>query len=280
MLKEAANVAGGRVSREGSGSRQNPYFLLQSVDRALAVLELFNERASELGLGEMSEALGLHKSVVHRLVATLEMRGFLERNTHTGRWRIGPKMFELGELFLTDYGIEGLTHDLERLAEQTGLSAHLAILDKGEVLYIRNVEKRSELGFVFHARVGQRAPVHTTALGKCLVAWMPPEEIRQILATRGLPRRTPATITDPERFLEHLALVREHGYAFDLEESAAGICCLGAPVRNVAGRVVAGVSVTAATSEADAGYLAQLVPVVLDTARRMSMRLGHRSGLR
>lgn len=259
---------------------QRPYFLLQSVDRALAVLELFSERTPELGLREMSEALGLHKSVVHRLVVTLEMRGFLERDAHSGKWRIGPKMFELGELFLSDYGIEGLTHELERLAERAGLSAHLAILDKGEVLYIRNVEKRSELGFVFHARVGQRAPAHTTALGKCLVAWLPEEEIRQIIASHGLPRRTAATITDPERFLEHLAQVREQGYAFDLEESAPGISCLGAPIRNVAGRVVAAVSVTAATAEVESGYLSQLVPAVLETAKRMSMRLGHRLGLR
>ncbi|HHY96166.1 MAG TPA: helix-turn-helix domain-containing protein, partial [Firmicutes bacterium] len=137
--------------RTSKDAVEKPYFLLQSVDRALAVLELFNERATELGLGEMSQALGLHKSVVHRLVATLETRGFLERDDRSGKWHIGPKMFELGELFLSDYGIEGLTHELERLAEATGLSAHLAILDKGEVLYIRNVEKRSELGFVFHA---------------------------------------------------------------------------------------------------------------------------------
>ncbi|MDI6823108.1 MAG: IclR family transcriptional regulator [Bacillota bacterium] len=261
-------------------SGQKPYFLLQSVDRALAVLELFSERTPELGLREMSEPLGLHKSVVHRLVTTLEVRGFLERDRTSGRWRIGPRMFELGELFLSDYGIEGLTHELERLAERAGLSAHLAILDKGEVLYIRNVEKRSELGFVFHARVGQRAPVHTTALGKCLVAWLPTEEVQQIIVSHGLPRRTAATITDPERFLEHLAQVREQGYAFDLEESAPGISCLGAPIRNVAGRVVAAVSVTAATAEAESGYLAQLVPAVLETAKRMSMRLGHRLGLR
>ncbi|HHY94596.1 MAG TPA: IclR family transcriptional regulator, partial [Firmicutes bacterium] len=134
--------------------------------------------------------------------------------------------------------------------------------------------------FVFHARVGQRAPVHATALGKCLVAWLPPEEIEEIISSRGLAPRTPVTLTDPEEFRRYLARVREQGYAFDAEESAAGICCLGAPVRDVGGRVVAAVSITASTSEMDTGGLVRLVPALLDTARRMSMRLGHRSGLR
>src|SRR3954451_12933538 len=204
-------------------------YRIQAIERAVAILNAFSPEDPELGVTELAERLGLHKSTVHRFMVNLDAAGLVERNPRTGRYRLGLRIFELGGLVMQQMNLwdEALPF-LEGLVHDTGETGHLAVLDGGEAIYIERVEARRALRVP--SAIGRGYPAHATNLGKVLLADQPRERVVQIVATHGLASYTRKTITDAAELDAELARIRIQGYAIDDEEYDEGLRCIGAGV--------------------------------------------------
>jgi IclR family transcriptional regulator, KDG regulon repressor len=245
----------------------------QVIDRVIDILETFARVGPELGVSEISRALGLKKATAHRLLSSLRRRGIVAQDPTTRRYRLGLKLWELGALATLQVDwVHRVKPHLERLTQMTGETAHLAILSDGQILYVEKVESSHSLRMP--SQVGRRNPVHCTGVGKAQIAWLPDEVMAGIIARRGLARYTANTLTNLPALRRELALIRERGYAVDGEEIEDGLVCIGAPIRDHTGIVVAGVSIAGPSSRLRTDAIAEHARSVVDAARSMSAVLG------
>jgi IclR family transcriptional regulator, KDG regulon repressor len=248
-------------------------YRIQAIERAVAILNAFSADEHELGVTELAERLGLHKSTVHRFMVNLDAAGMVERNPRTGRYRLGMRIFELGGLVKQRMNLwdEALPF-LESLVRDTGETGHLAVLDGGEAIYIERVEARRALRVP--SAIGRGYPAHATNLGKVLLADLEPERLAEIIEERGLPAYTPHTIVDPRTLERELVRIRERGYAVDNEEYDEGLRCIGAPVRDHSGRVVAALGIGGPVTRITPARVEELSTLVMAAATGLSRRLG------
>jgi DNA-binding IclR family transcriptional regulator len=253
--------------------RPTARYRIQAIARAVAILNAFGPEAPELGVTELAERLSLHKSTVHRFLVNLEAAGLVERNPRSGRYRLGLRIFELGGLVLQQMNLwdEALPF-LEGLVRDSGETGHLAVLDGGEAIYIEKVEARRALRIP--SAMGRGYPAHATNLGKVLLAHLAPERMRAIVTERGLAAFTPHTITDVERLELELERIRTLGYAVDNEEYDEGLRCIGAPIRDHTGRVVAALGIGGPVTRITPGRVGALAGLVMAAAEGLSRRLG------
>jgi DNA-binding IclR family transcriptional regulator len=245
----------------------------QVIDRVIDILETFARIGPELGVSEISRALGLKKATAHRLLSSLRRRGIIAQDPNTRRYRLGLKLWELGALATLQVDwVHRVKPHLERLTQMTGETAHLAILSDGQILYVEKVESSRSLRMP--SQVGRRNPVHCTGVGKAQIAWLPEEVLAGIIARRGLARYTANTLTSLPALRRELALIRERGYAVDSEEIEDGLVCIGAPIRDHTGLVVAGVSIAGPSSRLRPESIPEHARSVVDAARSMSAVLG------
>jgi IclR family acetate operon transcriptional repressor len=247
-------------------------YRIQAIERAVAILNAFSAEEPELRVSQLAERLELHKSTVHRFLVNLEAAGLVERNARTGRYRLGLRIFELGGLVMQrmDLWDEALPF-LEGLVRDTGETGHLAVLDGVEAIYIERVEARRALRVP--SAVGRGYPAHATNLGKVLLAYLAREEVGQVVS-RGLQGFTSNTITDADALDAELALIRERGYAVDNEEYDEGLRCIGAPVWDHTGRVIAAIGIGGPVTRITPERVEELADVVKAAARGLSRRLG------
>jgi len=243
-----------------------------AVDRALAILEMASQRRDGQTNSEISRKLGIPKCSASYILRTLERRGYLQRDAESGKYRLGLKVLSLGRGALAAFDIGAVALPVLRtLVERTQLTAHLAVLDHGEAVYIEKVDAP---GFIkMDTWVGRRMHVHSTSVGKVLVAHLPKEAVEEILRRHGLKKRTPKTITGPARFLAELERVREQGYAVDDEENSLDARCLAAPVFDREGNVAAAVGLSGTTTQTDHASLPRIAELVKEAARRISRQL-------
>jgi IclR family transcriptional regulator, KDG regulon repressor len=267
------------ATRPEPGARGvSPRYRIQAIERAVSILNAFSPEDPELGVTELAERLGLHKSTVHRFMVNLDAAGLVERNPRTGRYRLGLRIFELGGLVMQQMNLwdEALPF-LEGLVHDTGETGHLAVLDGGEAIYIERVEARRALRVP--SAIGRGYPAHATNLGKVLLADLSRERVEAIVAERGLAAYTPHTITDLPRLEAELERIRALGYAVDNEEYDEGLRCIGAPVRDHSGHVVAALGIGGPVTRITPNRVDPLAELVMTAARGLSRRLGaHRSG--
>ncbi|MDG2050696.1 MAG: IclR family transcriptional regulator [Myxococcota bacterium] len=260
-------------------SKPKSEYSIQTVSNALRMLESFYAD-SELGVSELSRRLNLHKNNVFRLLATLEQSGYIEQNGDTDRYRLGTRCLELGAAFSRDHALMKSSRPiLENLADSTNETAHIAVLRDHEVVHLDGVQADQML--ICSLRVGQRLPVHCTALGKVLIGCAGsagPERVLSLLdhASSGLISRTPATITDEQKLLDELGSVAAQGVARDLEECEVGMGCVAAPVFDGFGDLVAALSVSGPISRlSEAALHGEVGQWVLQAAEQLSQGLGY-----
>ena len=253
-------------------------YAIQTVVNAMRLLEAFRDE-EELGVTELSRRLSLHKNNVFRLLATLEQQGYIEQSAASDRYRLGVESLELGQAFLRGRTLLRRARPiLEALARKLEESVHLATLRDFEVVHLDGAQ--GEQLVMTTLRVGRRLPLHCTALGKVLLAGSP-ENVReahdrQAGETGGLVARTPSTIVDRDKFVEHVRTVAGAGFALDLEECDAGLCCAAAPVHDASGRMVAAVSASGpAFRLGEERLLRHVVPAVIGAAEALSRELGY-----
>lgn len=247
--------------------------LIQSVDRALQILDVFSIKEKELGVTEIAHRLDLHKSTAFGLLTTLEHWGCIEQNRQTGKYRLGLKLLELGDRVKEglDLRVLGLPF-LQELVECYRETVHLVVHDRGEVVYIEKVEGPTAIRM--YSQVGKRAPMHSTGVGKVILAYRPPEEVDALIAEKGLDAYTPNTITDEERLREELIKIRENGYCFDNEEIEVGLRCVAAPIMDSQQEVVAAISLSGPSTRMTDAQMEELISPVKETALKISRSLG------
>jgi IclR family transcriptional regulator, KDG regulon repressor len=244
---------------------------LQSVTNAARLLKAFLSREETLGVSELARRLGLGKSAVHRLLATLAAEGLVARDADGG-YRLGLVVFELGEAVRSHMDLHAAAGPvLVELREQTGESSQVGVLDGDEVVYVDRLESTHSLR-LFH-ETGRRVPLHCTSSGKVLLAELPRDRRERILAA-GLRAHTPHTIVAPDALRAELAGVRERGWADAVNEREIGVASLAAPVRGPSGAVVAAISVGAPITRFRAIPRDRLAGWVVDAGEAVSRRLG------
>jgi DNA-binding IclR family transcriptional regulator len=246
---------------------------VSSVVRALGILQAFGQVDEALTLGELSTKLGMPKSSVHRLVSTLEREGFLARHAETGRYRLGLAVLRLAGPALASVDLREITRPyLEGLARELQDTVHLAVLDRGDVIYIDKIESPSRVQMISH--IGGRVPPHCTGLGKAMLAHLGQDEVRHIVEERGLAAYTPATIISMDALTMELKTIREAGYAVDEGEHESMVRCIAAPIRDSRAQVVGAVSATTVVAGWEAEHRAAMTRAVVEVARSISATLG------
>ena len=250
-----------------------PKARLSSVANSIRLLSSFSGEENELGITVLAGRLKLAKSTVHRLAATLTAARFLEQNGETGKYRLGLALFELGALVRRRMDVaDAARQKLRELLETTGETVQLGIIDHQSVLYIYEMEPRRAIRMA--AAVGARAPLHSTAVGKVLLASQPAEYVSQVIDL-GLKSFTPKTIVERDELLQTLAEVAQRDYATDDEESETGLRAIASPVRNHTGQVIAAVGLAAPVQRMNKKVMQTCVPSVIATANAVSARLGY-----
>jgi DNA-binding IclR family transcriptional regulator len=251
-----------------------PTYAVQSLERAAALLRSFSAAEPELTIGDLARRSGLPRSTVHRLVVNLVRLGFLARDPHTDRYRLGLLLAELGAVALSRMGLRDKARPImQRLADETGEVVCLAVLEQKRSVYIEVVEGHH--GLRLRASVGSTAPLHASATGTTLMAEMSEADVRRVAAQTGLPRLTSRTLTDVDSLLKRLAAIRARGYAIDDGESEEGLTGLAAPVRSPAGEAAAALVIAGPGARVLADNARRWAPLVVAAANEISASLGH-----
>jgi IclR family transcriptional regulator, acetate operon repressor len=242
---------------------------VQSVGRAIRILELVAEHPDQLGVTELGRRLGVHKATASRLVSTLAEAGLVERATGTDTYRPGFGLVRLATTALADLDVVRQARPvLELLAEETQETVNLAVLEGHEVV---NVDQVAGSHAVLNVNwVGKRTPLHCTSNGKVLMASLPEREWRLL----PLERRTPRTITDPAVLAGQLRRARTRGYAYTVEELEVGLNAVAAPVRGPSGEVAAAVSVAGPAYRVTRERIPVLAQAVIEAGAKISRRMG------
>ncbi|MEH7127871.1 IclR family transcriptional regulator [Neobacillus drentensis] len=248
--------------------------LIQSVERAADILELFLVTKPELSIKEISENLNLSKSTVHGIIKTLEHRGYLQQNPEDLKYKPGIKLFELGNFVGKHLDIGQAARPIIRdLVDELNETVHLVTLQRDEIFYIEKVEGHSTLTIYSH--IGKRAPFHSTGVGKAILAHLNESDANRILSSIKLESFTEHTITNIEKIKELFHSIREQGYAVDDEEIELGLKCVAAPIFNHQGNVVASISCAAPKMRLDEIKLPKVIAGIKKAAADISRSLGY-----
>ncbi len=249
---------------------------VQSLERALNILEVMANEGAPITVTELSEKVGLKISTVHRLLTTFTHRGYVEQDPDDNKYRLGLKLLEIGNavLYFADIRIVARPY-LEELVERCNETANLAILDDAEVVYIDQVESKNLVIVKMLAQAGNRGHIHCTASGKSMLAFLPEEKIDEILEKIEMPKFTNETITDPAQLKKELARIRQEGYALDWGEREEHVRCVAAPIFNHEDRVIASISISGPSNRITTYYMKhELVDVVKEIASKVSHKMG------
>lgn len=254
--------------------RDKANYSIQSITRALELLEMFGEDSEELSLTALCDRMKLGKNYVFRLLATLESRNYLQADSRTGNYRLGIKTLDLRQSAFSQ--MELLRQARPVLESQTALhreTTYVAVLKDRYSIYLDAVESNLMVRVV--PRLGVRFPAYCTATGKVQLAYLDRREQSLHLPSGRFQRYTPNTITDRGELQRHLRAVAEQGYAFDNEEFDPGVRSISAPVRDARGSVVGALSISGPVVRlSDARITDELQPLVKRGAAEISQRLG------
>ncbi|MDP3084635.1 MAG: DNA-binding transcriptional regulator KdgR [Rubrivivax sp.] len=247
----------------------------ESVAAALkvfAILQALSER-NETGISDLSVRLAMPKATVYRFLQTMKTLGYVRQDVDSEGYGLTMKMFELGAKALQYPDlIEMAKTPMLRLSEATGETVHLGMLIDSEIIYVHKVDSRHMLGM--YSRVGRRAPLHCTAIGKVLMAWEPPARRDAILRGCDFKRFREKTITARAAYDDELVRTLEQGFGQDREEFDDHIRCVAIPIFDRMNQVVAGLSVSFPTFRYDQAREPELVAMLVQASRQISGQLG------
>jgi DNA-binding IclR family transcriptional regulator len=246
-----------------------------SIEKVCKVFHAFRSKPS-MGITEVAERTGLLCSDVHRILRSLQHFGFVSQNPRTKKYELGLELLKLGHLVHERTELCGVARPYMRLlSEAAQATANLAVFDpqEREVLFVEQIDSPAEVQI--RLRIGRRVSPHATSVGKVLLAHLDSETVAAIVRDLGLPKITRYTITDPAQFEKELETIRLQGYGADREEAVIGACCMGAPVRNHEGKVVAAVSISMMAAHVSRAEEPQLASLVKTAGANISKALGY-----
>lgn len=250
-----------------------------AVERAISILEMVAVSKNGLSNSDLSRRLDIPKSSASYILRVLERRNYLRRDQE-GKYRLGLKVMDLTGSAIPGQDVrEAAKPFLAEFLQKCHLpEAHVAVLDNGRAVYVEKVE--GEKSFIkMDIWVGHRLPVHTTAIGKVLVSFLPDVEIIAILEQHGMEQKTRRSITEPEKFLREAARVRKYGFAIDDEENADGVRCIAAPIFDARGSVVAALGTSSIIQHIDEPNLPKIVGFLTEAAAKVSREIGYSASI-
>ena len=248
-----------------------------SIVKVCRIFEAFRMRAS-MGIKELSEETGLLPSDVHRIVNSLEPFGYMEQNPLTKKYKLGMEFLIVAHLVHQRIKLREIARPhLLRLSESTEATANLAVFDRRtlEIIFVEQIDSPSEVSI--KARIGESNAPHCTSVGKILTAFMEPALANRVLKKNGLKKETSRTIISLPSLRREFEAIRSRGYATDHGEAVEGACCIGAPVRDYYGKVVAAVSISIAETRLLRTNEQRLISLVRDAAGKISRSFGYQT---
>jgi DNA-binding IclR family transcriptional regulator len=248
---------------------------IQAVVRALKILEYIAADANNSRLTTISKGLALSKSTTHGLISTMEQMGYVSQDTSTGKYSLGLRIFELGQIFYSSLDLRAIAMPyLQELCKKHQETVHLALLSQGEVIYIDKVDSPRSIGI--RSQIGGRNPAYCTGVGKVLLSGLPEASIDLLFQTDKFHQYTENTIVDRELFKQHLQTIRTQGYALDMEEIEIGLRCIAAPIKDYQSSVVAAISISGPSNRILEIRIPELIVDIVAISRRISEQLGYR----
>ncbi|TDP75063.1 DNA-binding transcriptional regulator KdgR [Roseateles toxinivorans] len=243
-----------------------------AVLKVFAILQALSEK-HETGISDLSVRLAMPKATIYRFLQTMRTLGYVRQEADTEGYGLTMKVFELGTKALQYPDLVDLAkHHMQLLADQTGETVHLGTLIDSEIIYVHKVDSRHMLGM--YSRVGRRAPLHCTAIGKVLMAWEHPARRDRVLQGAEFKRFREKTIVEPAAFLAELERVKAQGFGEDREEFDDHIRCLGVPIFDRLNQPIAGLSISFPTFRYDEAKAPEVVAMLQAASRDISTRLG------
>jgi len=247
---------------------------IQSLARGLKVIGMLAESDRSIGVTDLAAELGVDKSAAFRLLNTLVNYGFAVQDPETRRYGPGLRIVEISRAVLDRLELRTVAKlYLKQLQKLTGESAHLAVLRGDQAVYID--QENSSAALNVNTEIGRTAPLHCTALGKALIAYLEPEELDRTLGPAPWKKFTPRTMVTRQELDTHLASIREQGFALDDEELNSSVRCLAVPVRDFRGKVVAAVGISGPSSRVTFERVTGLSKIVMDIGKRISQQAGY-----
>lgn len=244
-------------------------------EKMLRILDCFTLKGGQLSVGEITELTGLPRSTTHRWVSILRNTGLLDQDCSRDVYRLGLRLIHLGNTALSSMDVSReARHILESLSRSAGARSHLCVFDGNQMIFVtRTIGGRA--GRFNSTTVMESSPCYCTSVGKAVLAFQPQETVDRIIQ-QGLRPYTTNTIVDADRLRKELKLTRKLGYAVNNGEMDLSERCVGAPVRNAAGRVIAGLSLTGSARKINDDKISEFAQMVIKHAELLSIQLGYR----
>ena len=259
-----------------SMTKLKPNYPIKVLDKSLSVLDILFQNNAPLSIMEISRKLEIYPSTIHRILDTLKYRGYVEQNSDNQKYLLGLKLVELGMSRYHQISlVEEASPFLKELVAECNETVHLAILDHEKVLYIAKRDSEQTIGLGMISRVGRRAPLYSTGLGKILLAYAAEKERKRIIAHIKIQRFTKNTISNKEELEKELEQVRKQGFSFDKEENEKEVYCIAVPIRNYHGKVIAALSIASPTYRINAQRKKFLEKSILCMGMKISKRMGY-----
>jgi DNA-binding IclR family transcriptional regulator len=249
-------------------------YLINSILRASNILRYFLGEKTHFKIGELARQLELDRSTTYRILLSLEKCGFVEKDGKKGEYSLGMTVFEIGNTYLRRMDFIQISKPIMTdLALKVQETVNLAVLSDTEIIYVDKVDSPRTLGVM--SKIGKRAPVYCTALGKVLLAHQPKDELSRIIGEIKLKPFTKNTITSKKKLTEELKEIRKRGYALDRREREEDVECIGAPIRNHLGNVIAALSISGPQRKIGTPKGKQFIRDVVKAAALVSSKLGY-----
>lgn len=247
---------------------------VQSIDRALSIVEILSSAKEGMGLLELCEATTLSKGTAHRLLYTLIDNGYVRQLEKTGKYQLTMKMFVLGAKSVEQLDVLRVARPyLEKLRDQAQEVVHLVILDGHEILYVDKVETENTIRM--YSNIGKRGTLYSTSVGKAMLSHMRVEEVLALWKRMNVRKLTEYTITEYRDFLEELQTIQKEGIALDREENELGVQCMGAAILDYTNTPVAAFSISGPVQRMTDEKISSLKEAMLEAKRKISEELGH-----
>jgi len=249
---------------------------IASVQKAIDILNLFDEEKNELGNSEIAKLIDIPAGTASGLIFTLKINHYLDQNPTNRKYRLGLKLVDRAAVLLNQIDLRKIASPyLEEIGKWCGESVNLALRNEGEVVYIERLNGQHSLGI--RSEIGKRAPVHSTALGKAIVAYLPRDEISSFLENHNFFPVTQYTITNPRIFKAELDKVRERGYSVDEQENEIGGRCVAASILNQESYPIAAISVSVPIQRLPDDQIEIFGAKIIEVSGIVSRSIGYRS---
>jgi len=247
---------------------------IQSLERAFAILDCFQDSQPDLGVREIARQLDLHPSTVGRILTTLNSLGILNQDKGTRRYRIGPKVLKWCSAFTSNLDLQTearpYMQELQRITEET---ISLDIPNGQTRICIERLESPKSLRWV--KQLGEIMPFYASASGRILLTFMPPEQKKEILENMDFEQLTPYTTTDLELFHEELELTKSRGYAISKSERVEGVSCVAAPIFGVKGTILGALTISGPSTRFSEEKIQEHAELLIEITNQISQAMGN-----